>query len=1812
MFRLALLLAPLVIILLVTHSSTTEAAPGINRQISFQGKMTNADGTNVPNGNYDFEFKLYDAASGGTTLWTDTETLTVTDGIFQYNLGSDTVNAPLPSSVNFNTDNLYLGITFNSDPDGEMTPRVRLTAAPYAFNADMIDGLDSSQLVQLSPSVQQTGSINISGNINTAGELQIGSTAVIDSQRYLNNLAGTKTSVVPYLSNTYTLGTTTNRWSDIYTINFNASGDITLGDANTDTLTVNATTTFNEDLTVAANKSLILTGGSTLPVAPTEGQIFWDSTNNKLYIHDGTKWQGDRSTATFIVAANDSHNKLKADFVADGTSDEDEINAAITAANSVGGGVVYLLEGTYTVDSPILLDDNVTLTGAGSATVITIPNSFDTDINIIQDADGAGSTDNNIVIRNLTIDGNSANQSAGVMYGIRIFYSGVAADESVVIDSIAIRNTRYSSVWFDMVNYGVIKNSTFDKDIFLYPSDPGDATNAYIANNILSNAGGIYLDDYIHTTIVGNTVEGYGIFLDDGSVWAVIKDNKIYNSAYSGIDSNSMFNTTISGNIIVGSASHGIYVDNGTENTIINNWIEDSASDGIRVGSGNDDNIISGNYILEYGLTNTASSGIRIWSGERNAITNNVIRDSAGSGYAIRLSVDTVSTYLADNSYSGAGASSINDNSTNTIYANQKTPANVLQNSSTVIKPNTSTTLTGTAAASGTTTLTGTSTLFTLELQVGDRITVNSETKTVTSIASDTSLTVDSAFTTFSGQSITRLPATLVVKDSSNNTGLIVNDSGHIGIGEVSPNAKLHVTIDDAGTVGQIIKGAASQSADLFQFQSSTPSVLSGFNSSGNLFFTNSGFRSTLSSATLSADRSIVFPNAAGTVCLNSGNCAGEGGTVAGSGTANRVAYWTNSTTIAADDDFYFDGSRVAVATTTTTNALLSVGGTAPNTAIQGSGLFIGTQLSNTASIQSGIRVSPFVAPGSASSQTYFGGSFAPASDNANLTNALMIGAAGSPYFYGSGTLGQAIGVAANVQNDSNGTITTAIGFLAQSTYNPTGTVTTNYGIWVEPQTVGAVDYGIRIDAADTQTLWISGNANNTTAAAGIAFGSSRDTNLYRSAANILRTDDSLSIGGQVLGQFGNEGAPGYSFSSDSDTGMYVNSGVLSFSVGGDNVLWLEDSAIGTDKYLELWNSAEINGGTLGLGTTSQAASLVLHDGSSNTVTLTASGISSDYTLKLPTAAGSTDQCLKTHSSDASQLVFGSCGGGGGGSSQYAYALTGDYNNNTTTFTDVDDDATGTSKLGFPVGANEEWIFIMYVHHNNNGSADSQWQVTAPSGATCDFGVEFLNATAGNLDCGVSSGMIPTQSQDDVGMMGGYVKTAGTSGFVQLQFRQHVQSGNGVIYAGSSVVAWKVTGADLAEFYHTKDSNLRAGMVAVLDPSLPAGVKASTNPYESGVMGVISTKPGMLLGSMTDTSPGSRAVPLALSGRVPVKVTTENGPIKPGDMLTSSSIPGVAMRATKAGTIIGQAMTEYSGEAIGEVTVYLKSGYGHGAGIQELAAGTDPTSDDYSKAILASLLTEADALVQDNLSEVVTDRLVAGLEIVTPRLTADTVMLNTLEAASLESIDINSDVHVHGTVFADKIKAGQIEGLELITEKISNLDASLANLGDQEISPISQADASTVAVSGLGQITIQSLRVDLNLSVGGTLLAGGLIIDGPAVFNGESLFSKLVTFSEDVLFKGRATFNNSVGGFATIKQQEQEVVVTFTTAYEAPPVVTATVRNGQFVHYAVSEVTNDGFRLRLDEPATDTVEFSWTAVAIHDPQHTQSEPVETD
>lgn len=110
---------------------------------------------------------------------------------------------------------------------------------------------------------------------------------------------------------------------------------------------------------------------------------------------------------------------------------------------------------------------------------------------------------------------------------------------------------------------------------------------------------------------------------------------------------------------------------------------------------------------------------------------------------------------------------------------------------------------------------------------------------------------------------------------------------------------------------------------------------------------------------------------------------------------------------------------------------------------------------------------------------------------------------------------------------------------------------------------------------------------------------------------------------------------------------------------------------------------------------------------------------------------------------------------------------------------------------------------------------------------------------------------------------------------------------------------------DVAESFEAVEA-VEPGDVVALDPSGFKAIGLATKPYDPLAVGVVSTAPTLTMGS----THGLSDVPVALAGVVPVKASLENGPIRPGDLLTSSSAPGLAMRATRQGPIVGKAMSE--------------------------------------------------------------------------------------------------------------------------------------------------------------------------------------------------------------------------------------------------------------------------------------------------------------
>ncbi len=121
---------------------------------------------------------------------------------------------------------------------------------------------------------------------------------------------------------------------------------------------------------------------------------------------------------------------------------------------------------------------------------------------------------------------------------------------------------------------------------------------------------------------------------------------------------------------------------------------------------------------------------------------------------------------------------------------------------------------------------------------------------------------------------------------------------------------------------------------------------------------------------------------------------------------------------------------------------------------------------------------------------------------------------------------------------------------------------------------------------------------------------------------------------------------------------------------------------------------------------------------------------------------------------------------------------------------------------------------------------------------------------------------------------------------------------------------------DLAEWYKVGSSNLDdngnstllKGNILCADSDERTKVVACTSAYDQKILGIVSTMSYTSMGMNEADDDHHDAVELALAGQVPTIVTIKDNTISNGDLITSSDISGVGMKATQAGFVAGKAL----------------------------------------------------------------------------------------------------------------------------------------------------------------------------------------------------------------------------------------------------------------------------------------------------------------
>ncbi|NRH21421.1 hypothetical protein HOO68_05230, partial [Candidatus Gracilibacteria bacterium] len=480
--------------------------------------------------------------------------------------------------------------------------------------------------------------------------------------------------------------------------------------------------------------------------------------------------------------------------------------------------------------------------------------------------------------------------------------------------------------------------------------------------------------------------------------------------------------------------------------------------------------------------------------------------------------------------------------------------------------------------------------------------------------------------------------------------------------------------------------------------------------------------------------------------------------------------------------------------------------------------------------------------------------------------------------------------------------------------------------------------------------------------------------------------------------------------------------------------------------------------------------------------------------------------------------------------------------------------------LKFAVKAGETWMFqITGITRTTNSF---KVQMLVPAGTTGCSNTVSTNYTGNwyaNALCNtdITMGVSTTGAGGADSFIYAGVFKAGADGTAQLQWT-NASATTATLTKDSTINYTRLSGADVAEVYYTNDQDTTEGNIVSLNGEGVSQVSKSTIPYDSHALGIISTKPGLTLGEADGTG---KPVIVGLSGRVPVKVSTKNGDIKPGDYITTSDIPGVGMKATEAGRVIGKALTSLTGVDEGLVAVFIQNTYFDGVDEVEYNSFLSNTQSGNILSGLTSPLDRFSFMVNKSLTKIDPSFGSGGTTSFSAVFTSLSKNLESL-SGSVNSI-FEQFTSLSGTV---NTLQSRIDAMSGTTQIIQNTN-----------SPVSTEDQSLLdAIIG---------AID------------SLIVQVKTTFNEIVIFVKSVTFQSTVTFEDRVTFQDKdMAGTAVLQSGQKSVRVTFAQAYSETPKIT--ISADTFAKYRVTNKSITGFTIETQEAVTEETSFDWIAIMV--------------
>lgn len=383
-----------------------------------------------------------------------------------------------------------------------------------------------------------------------------------------------------------------------------------------------------------------------------------------------------------------------------------------------------------------------------------------------------------------------------------------------------------------------------------------------------------------------------------------------------------------------------------------------------------------------------------------------------------------------------------------------------------------------------------------------------------------------------------------------------------------------------------------------------------------------------------------------------------------------------------------------------------------------------------------------------------------------------------------------------------------------------------------------------------------------------------------------------------------------------------------------------------------LWDTADRvtfqAGGNVGIGTTSPASRLDVVGSSSTQVaaaTQTAAGVGS-FTVGAPPPAA-----IRGDATAASNYVLGVLGtvSSPSGAGVVGMNLAASGNNAGAGVRGITTSSSaGTGVWGEATATTGDNVGVYGTSASSVGTGVIGEATSTTSGDSAGvYGLARSNGGIGIFGESVFTGAGASSTLFPIGVWGRIQSTSGAaavfdtfntstnlilgrSGSLTAPANVFRVSGTGAVFANGGV---NTSGADFAESVSVVNdkSDYQPGDVIAIDTNGTRRFTKVGKAYSTLVAGIYSTKPGILASphQIDDSRVASEEIPLAVVGIVPCKVTNENGAIKAGDLLVSSSREGYAMKGTDSkrmnGAVIGKALQDMKGSTgVIEVLVSLQ------------------------------------------------------------------------------------------------------------------------------------------------------------------------------------------------------------------------------------------------------------------------------------------------